>query len=631
MGFGFVKIGTYTPFVKVADVKQNVESIIKGINLAYDENVNVLIFPELSLTGYTSYDLFNYDVLKDGVVKGLGQIISATQGKKMLVCVGLPLVKGNLNYDVAGVICDGKLLAFIPKQNLCDYNSLYEKRYFAPAPSQNDYINFNGERVPFGNKVIFTYGESVRIAVEIGSDAVMPITPSSIHSISGANIILNLNAVGHVVGMDSNIRKRAESLSRSLNCAYALASAGLGESTTDGVFGGYNVIAENGKTLVQSDVFGMGLKTAYVDVDYLNFERQKMYNQQFPDNTEYVKIQFDMIEPTSLERQYSKTPFIPAKEYMDERAEEILNIQARALSSRLTYINAKTLVIGLSGGLDSTLAILVCAKAIKLANRSLKDIVAITMPCFGTTSRTFDNTIKLSKALGVTIKKIDIGKSVKRHLKDINHGVTLLDVTYENAQARERTQVLMDVANMTNGIVVGTGDLSEVALGWSTYNGDHMSMYGVNCSVPKTLVRHIVSFVAKNSKGKLKSTLLDILDTPVSPELLPPAEGEIAQKTEDIVGPYILHDFFLYHLIRRGSSPKKIFYIAKNTFAGEYDEQTILKWLKIFIKRFFMQQFKRSCVPDGVKVGSVALSPRGDWKMPSDATPSLWLEELEKM
>ena len=409
--------------------------------------------------------------------------------------------------------------------------------------------------------------------------------------------------------------------------------AGEGESTTDLVFAGHNIIAENGNVLATSKLFENGMTVADIDVGFIDYERSKIFNRHLETaREEYKIIAFDGLKSSeNFARVFDKTPFLPTENNaLSSRAELILSIQAEGLKKRVKHTSAKSLVIGLSGGLDSTLAILVAVTAMKKLGRNLKDVVAVTMPCFGTTSRTYENTIKLAKSLGVTLKKVDITKSVLRHLKDIKHGGNP-DVTYENAQARERTQVLMDIANMTGGLVVGTGDLSELALGWATYNGDHMSMYGVNSSVPKTLVRHIVKYYADSSRGKLKAVLYDILDTPVSPELLPPTDGEIAQKTEDIVGPYILHDFFLHCLIRRGYSPKKIYFVAVNTFKGEFDCATIKKWLQIFIRRFFSQQYKRSCVPDGVKIGSVALSPRGDWRMPSDASCSLWLKEISEL
>ena len=421
--------------------------------------------------------------------------------------------------------------------------------------------------------------------------------------------------------------------SRRLTAAYVYADAGDGESTTDAVFAGHDLIAENGSLLSETEPFDNGAALCEIDVGFLAFERTKTFNYDFgaKENGDYVKVGFSACSDELPERIFSKTPFVPAEtETLFCRAELILKMQAEGLKKRLVHTRVQTVVVGLSGGLDSTLAILVAVKAAILAGKSAKDVIAVTMPCFGTTSRTFDNTVKLSKALGVSLKKVDITKSVLRHLKDIKHGGET-DVTYENAQARERTQVLMDVANMTGGMVVGTGDLSELALGWATYNGDHMSMYGVNASVPKTLVRHLVKYCADRSRGKLKAVLYDILDTPISPELLPPKDGEISQKTEDIVGPYELHDFFLYHFIRRGSSPAKIYVLAKTAFDGDFDGETIKKWLKIFVRRFFAQQFKRSCLPDGVKIGSVALSPRGDWRMPSDAVCARWLAEAEEL
>ena len=634
MKFGYVKTGAYTPKIRVADVDFNVGEIIRGIDEAAKAGTEILVFPELCVTGYTAGDLFYSDLLLDSAAQGLKKIAAHTRGLKMLVFVGLPYKFGNLIYNVAAAVNDGKVLAFIPKTFLPNYNEFYEKRQFAPADGQNKQTEFFGETVPFGTHIIFSDVNcpSVRVAAEICEDlwAVKP--PSAEHALNGANIIVNLSCSNEVVGKKEYREQLIRSHSSRLNCAYVYADAGEGESTTDLVFGGHDVISENGKILSESALFTIGLTVAEVDVGYLDFIRRKTFNQNFNAENGYTQIKFSACNDSLPSRLYKKTPFVPAeKSMLENRARLILDMQAEGLKKRLFHTHAGAAVIGLSGGLDSTLAILVAVRAMRKLNRSVKDIIAVTMPCFGTTSRTYGNTVKLARALGVTLKKVDITKSVERHLKDIEHKEGVTDVTYENAQARERTQVLMDIANMYGGLVVGTGDLSELALGWATYNGDHMSMYAVNASIPKTLVRYIVGSVAENSRGKLKSVLKDILETPVSPELLPAENGKISQKTEDIVGPYELHDFFLYHFIRNGFSPEKIYYIAKLTFKGDYTEETILKWLKTFFRRFFNQQFKRSCIPDGVKVGSVALSPRGDWRMPSDAESALWLKQLENL
>lgn len=635
MKFGFVKIAAFTPEIKVADVKFNAENIKKGIAAAEKAGAEILVFPELCITGYTCDDLFGYDTLLSGAKAALKDVAEYTKGKNMLVFAGLPVKCGNLAYNVAAAVNDGKVLGFVPKTYLPNYNEFYEKRHFAPSPEQNTTVDFYGEKIPFGKNLIFCERENPRftVAAEICEDLWAVTPPSVEHALAGARIIVNLSASDETVGKAEYRRNLVKSHSARIVSAYVYADAGRGESTTDLVFAGHDIIAENGSVLKESALFENGLIISEVDLDYIDFERTKLFNQPFAVENDYEKIYFSASAPAAeLTREYRQTPFVPAvKAEVDSRAELILRMQAEGLKKRIEHTGAKSVVIGLSGGLDSTLALIVAVNAVKGLGRNLKDVIAVTMPCFGTTSRTFNNTLRLARAFGVTLKKIDISKSVTRHLKDIEHEEGVLDVTFENAQARERTQVLMDLANMSGGMVVGTGDLSEVALGWSTYNGDHISMYGVNSSVPKTLVRHLVEYYAALSRGKLKAVLADILDTPVSPELLPPEDGVISQKTEDIVGPYILHDFFLYHFVRRGCSPAKIYYLAEKTFKGSFGGETVLKWLKIFVRRFFTQQFKRSCVPDGVKVGSVALSPRGDWKMPSDAVYKLFSQELDNI
>lgn len=629
MKYGFVKVGAFTPQVKVAEVNFNVTQIIDGINCAKEQGVEVLVFPELSVTGATCGDLFYTDVLIDSAANGLKKIAAATENTDMLVFVGLPLKHNGLIYNAAAALNNGKVLGFIPKTAPLGYGEYSDSRYFAELRCDTE-VAFCGLKVPFGNKILFkeNSNEKFTVATEIGTDLWLPVSPSTNHALNGAEIIVNPSFTAETVGRAEYRRKIIESHTAKLACGYITASAGAGESTTDCVYAGHNVIAENGKILKESALFDTGLTVSEIDLSFIDFERGKVF-KSYVAKEEYTIIPFTAKSDAALTRVYEKTPFVPNVNELGGRAELILDMQAEGLKKRIEHARANCSVLGLSGGLDSTLAILVAVTAMKKLNRPFKDVIAVTMPCFGTTSRTYQNTLKLAKALGVTLKKVDITKSVTRHLKDIGHDVDTLDVTFENAQARERTQVIMDIANMNNGLVVGTGDLSELALGWATYNGDHMSMYGVNASVPKTLVRHIVSHYAAKSKGKLKAVLKDILDTPVSPELLPAENGEISQKTEDIVGPYILHDFFLYYFIRNGFSPQKIYYIAKYTFNGDFKDETILKWLKTFFRRFFIQQFKRSCVPDGVKVGSVALSPRGDWKMPSDASFELWLENLK--
>lgn len=641
MKYGFIKVAVITPEIRIADTEFNCERIKENIEKADKAGAELVVFPELSITGYTCGDLFYSETLLSGALKGLKEIADFTRGRKMLVFVGLPVKTNGLIYNVAAAVNNGEVLCLIPKTHLPNYNEFYEKRQFSAwnLSVENSIIEnapyFGGTPLTVCRNVVLADKTDNRFTVsaEICEDLWGVDVPSSFHAKNGANIMVNLSCSDETVGKAEYRKSLISVQSARLSCAYLYADAGEGESTTDLAFAGHNLIAENGNILAESKLFENGMIISDVDVGFIDYERAKLFNG-YTDGFKlpYRKIYFDGFKDgENIERVFDKTPFVPTETgERNSRAELILDIQSEGLKKRLKHTRAKTAVIGLSGGLDSTLAILVATRAMKKLGRNLKDIIAVTMPCFGTTSRTYENTVKLAKALGVSLKKVDITKSVLRHLKDIKHGGNT-DTTYENAQARERTQVLMDIANMTDGLVVGTGDLSELALGWATYNGDHMSMYGVNSSVPKTLVRYIVQYVADGSRGKLKAVLFDILDTPVSPELLPPDKGEIAQKTEDIVGPYILHDFFLFNMLRRGYSPKKLYFVAKQTFNGEYDDATILKWLKIFIRRFFAQQFKRSCVPDGVKVGSVALSPRGDLRMPSDACSLLWLKELAEL
>lgn len=635
MKFGFVKVAAVTPKINVADVEYNVKSIKESIKEANDLNAELMVFPELCVTGYTSGDLFYSEVLLKSAIDGIKEIAEFSAGIKSLIFVGLPFKKDGRLYNVAAAISGGKILGLIPKTFIPNYNEFYEKRYFNVFKGGICFVDLGfggGENVPFGTEIIFSdkTNKDFKVAAEICEDLWTATPPSVSHAVNGATVIVNLSCSDETIGKAEYRKDLVKMHSAKLTCGYVYADAGEGESTTDMVFAGHNVIAENGTVLNESELFKGGVTVAEIDVSFINYERSKTFNYDFGNKKEYLSVGFDADRGYLPERKYQRTPFVPEDDSaVYSRAELIISMQAEGLKKRIAATGAKTAVVGLSGGLDSTLAAIATVTAFKKLGKNLKDIIAVTMPCFGTTSRTFDNSVKLAKALQVTLKKVDITKSVLRHLKDIGHDIKNTDTTYENAQARERTQVLMDIANKTGGLVVGTGDLSELALGWATYNGDHMSMYGVNCSVPKTLVRHIVQYYAAKSRGKLKAVLTDILDTPVSPELLPPEEGEISQKTEDIVGPYVLHDFFLYNMIRKGFSPSKVYYIAKRTFDGEFDGQTIYKWLNIFIKRFFGQQFKRSCIPDGVKVGSVTLSPRGDWRMPSDACAKEWLKELK--
>ncbi len=634
MNLGYLKVATFTPEIKVGDVEFNLNSIKKGIDVAVRKGVRLLAFPELCLTGSTAGDLFFSKALLDSAKNTLKDLEKYTAGKDLVVLVGLPFLEGGLIYNACAVICNGTVLGLVPKTYMPDFNAVNEKRYFKSAENKISYVSLNKNdsksTVPFGKNIIFsnTEDENFKFAVEIGSDIDGLVSPSTYHAINGARLIVNLNASSARTLDLINRRAIIKSHSEKISCAYLLSNAGEGESTTDFVYSGHSIIAENGKILIESKPFDSGLTVADVDLEYIDFIRSKKYNQTFDlEQKQYCYVNFNLnANGVDFERVYDKTPFIvPGEE------EYQLSIQAQGLKKRIVHTNAKSVVLGLSGGLDSTLALIVAVKAVALAGKPLKDIIAVTMPCFGTSSRTLENSIRLAKSFGVTLKKVDITKAVKRHLRDIKHSEDVHDAAYENAQARERTQVLMDIANMYNGLVVGTGDLSELALGWATYNGDHMSMYAVNASVPKTLVRHLTNYYAENSKGKLKATLLDILDTPVSPELIPSNDDTIKQVTEDIVGPYVLHDFFLYNMLVNGFSPAKIYHVAVNSFKGEFDGATILKWLKTFVRRFFNQQFKRSCMPDGVMVTEVSLSPRGAYRMPSDAVSALWLKELEEI
>lgn len=633
MGFGYVRACAATPKVRVADVDFNKLSILRAISEARENGAALLVLPELCLTGYTCGDLFYSDVLLGGARCALAEIAAAAKESDLLIFVGLPLRKDGLIYNCAAVLNRGEVLAFVPKTFVPNYREFYEKRYFAPCPEENGFVSFGGKEVPFGKKLVFRARgfEDFTVSAEICEDlwAVKP--PSADHALAGANIIVNLSCSDETVGKSEYRRQLVSSHSARIVAGYVYADGGDGESSTDMVFAGDNLIAENGKILRSGTLFENKALFAEIDVGFIAYERSCLFNHGYRAAEGYRYIDFSCDDSvTVLTREYPKTPFVPAdKAELSSRAELILTMQAAGLKKRIEHVRAKTVVIGLSGGLDSTLALLVAARAMKSLGREPKDILGITMPCFGTTSRTFNNTVKLARALKITLKKIDIAKAVTRHLKDISHPLDLYDAAYENAQARERTQVIMDVANSTGGLVVGTGDLSELALGWTTYNGDHMSMYGVNASVPKTLVRYLVEYTAANSPSRLKTVLSNILETPVSPELLPAENGEISQKTEELVGPYILHDFFLYYMLRAGFSPRKTYAVAVKTFNGDFSPKTIYKWLETFVKRFFSQQFKRSCLPDGVKIGSVSLSPRGDWRMPSDAQAALWLKELE--
>lgn len=636
MRYGFIKVCAVTPEIKVADVKFNTEKIIEAVKESADNGSQLTVFPELCICGYTCGDLFNQSALLNGVENAVYEISRATEGIETLVFVGAPVVCEGKLYNCAVAICNGKILGVVPKTYIPDYGEFYEGRHFSTAPDKCSYITVGKQRgVPFGTEIIFQAENcpAFTVAAEICEDLWAPQSPSVKHTQAGANIVVNLSCSDETVGKADYRRDLVKMQSGKLICGYVYCDAGDGESATDMAFAGHNIIAENGSVLKESKLFDNGLIYSEIDVELLSADRRKMASSYYGREctADYKVCSFvTSVKEVNLSREFPKTPFVPSEgAKLSDRAELILSVQSKGLEKRLKHTLAKTAVIGISGGLDSALALLVTCRAFKSLNKDFKDIIAVTMPGFGTTAKTKNNSLALIKTLGVTEKVIPITDSVLQHFKDIGHDRDKLDVTYENSQARMRTLILMDIANQTNGLVVGTGDLSELALGWATYNGDHMSMYGVNVSVPKTLVKHLVQCEANRIGGECKGILESIINTEISPELLPPSDGEIQQKTEDLVGPYVLHDFFLYYAIRCGFTPEKIQFLAVNTFTGIYDGQTVNKWLKVFYKRFFNQQFKRSCLPDGVKVGSVALSPRGDWRMPSDATSRLWLDELD--
>ena len=638
MRHGFVKVAAATPDIRVADVEYNTENICRAIGEACERKAKIIVFPELCITGYTCGDLFTQDVLLEAARRALQHIAKYTEDKDILAFVGMPLaVRGKL-YNTAAALNRGKILGFTTKTFLPNYAEFYEMRQFTPGPDQAGYILFEGEQVLFGPQILFEASgmEDLIVSAEICEDVWSPVPPSIQAAIEGATVIVNCSASDETIGKDTYRRELIAGQSARLIAGYVYANAGEGESTTDVVFGGHNIIAENGAVLKEAARYKNEIIYSEFDLKRIVSERRKNTTfQADPDGT-LMRVPFTVEmekEDVELTRVFPKTPFVPSDESARaERCEEILTIQAMGLKKRLAHTNSRTAVVGISGGLDSTLALLVTARAFDMLGRDKKDIIAVTMPCFGTTDRTYQNACEMSKKTGATLREVPIAEAVNVHFRDIGQDPEEHDVTYENSQARERTQVLMDIANRTGGMVIGTGDMSELALGWATYNGDHMSMYGVNASVPKTLVRHLVKYAADETKDQeLKSVLYDVLDTPVSPELLPPKDGDIAQRTEDLVGPYELHDFFLYYMLRFGYEPAKIFRLAKRAFEGDYDGKVILKWLKTFCRRFFSQQFKRSCLPDGPKVGTVALSPRGDWRMPSDACAAVWMKELDEI
>ena len=635
MRHGFIKVAAATPDIRVADVDYNKGQIIKQMDEAAEAGAKIIVFPELCITGYTCSDLFLQDILLNSAKKALVEIAEHTKNLDALVFVGVPIAVGGELYNVAAALNHGNILGFTTKSFLPNYGEFYEMRQFRPGPKKAEKILFGGKEIPFGPQLLFVENQMANLIVsaEICEDVWSPVPPSIEAAREGATVIVNCSASDETIGKASYREALISGQSARLISGYIYANAGEGESTTDLVFGGHNLIAENGTILAEAKRFSNGIIYTEFDVQKIANERRK--NTTFTETQEHVlpRIPFGLEQTeTILTRTFPSRPFVPRDDQeRAKRCEEILTIQAMGLKKRLAHTHAKSAVVGISGGLDSTLALLVTAKAFDALELERSGITAVTMPCFGTTDRTYQNACKMSLKVGATLREVRIGDAVMQHFKDIGHDPQDHSVTYENSQARERTQVLMDIANQTGGLVIGTGDMSELALGWATYNGDHMSMYGVNASVPKTLVRHLVHYFADTCEdSSLKEVLYDVLDTPVSPELLPPKDGEIAQKTEDLVGPYELHDFFLYYFLRMGYEPGKIYRIAKLSFAGEYDDETIYKWLRTFCWRFFSQQFKRSCLPDGPKVGTVALSPRGDWRMSSDACVALWIQNLEK-
>ena len=639
MNQGFIRVAAATPKIKVADPEYNAGEILKLMSQGAADHTKVMVFPELSITGYTCGDLFLQNSLIAGAKEQLKVILEQSRDYDMISFVGLPWQHRGKLYNTAAVICRGELLGLVPKTHIPNYSEFYELRHFTPGRQTVTLIDWEGKLIPMGTNLLFacTTIPDLILAAEICEDVWACCPPSISHACAGATVIANCSASDETVGKDSYRDSLICGQSARLVCGYIYANAGEGESTQDLVFGGHNIIAENGTRLSVSRRFGHETIYADMDLERLAGERRRMTTypaRAMISPVSYTSVEFSLNrEPLKLRRFIDPAPFVPRDSgERNRRCEEILSIQAMGLKKRLEHTGITHAVLGISGGLDSTLALLVTARAFDMLRIPRDHILAITMPCFGTTDRTYHNACIMTERLGAKLREIDIKESVLSHFRDIGHDSDNRDVTYENSQARERTQILMDAANQVNGLVIGTGDMSELALGWATYNGDHMSMYGVNVSVPKTLVRHLVRYYADTCReDELKAVLLDVLDTPVSPELLPPDGGVISQKTEDLVGPYELHDFFLYYILRFGYSPAKIYRMANHAFGEEYEKETILKWLKVFYRRFFTQQFKRSCLPDGPKVGSVAVSPRGDLRMPSDASSRLWLKELEEL
>ncbi len=656
MNYGFVKVASAIPSLKVADCSYNIQQIESLIVQAEGKGVEIICFPELSICGYTCQDLFGQQLLLEKCEESLFKLLDFTRSLQIITIVGMPVMIGALLMNCAVVVQGGRILGVVPKTYLPNYKEFYEKRWFAPSTAVNDtQIHLCAQMVAFGRNLLF-HTQKTCFGIEICEDLWAPVPPSSELAMKGAEIIFNLSASNELISKHQYLLSLISQQSARCMAGYVYSSCGFGESTQDLVFAGNALIYENGTLIAQSKRFCLEEQMVISEIDTERLLTERRHNTTFSDNirltdtTNRMDIQCQTVNPAydfELTRWVNPHPFVPRGKALDERCEEIFAIQTSSLAKRIVHTGARSIVVGISGGLDSTLALLVCVKTMDMLKRPRKEVIGITMPGFGTTDRTYNNAMSLMESLGICIKEISIKESCIRHFIDINHDINVHDVTYENAQARERTQVLMDVANQCNGFVVGTGDLSELALGWCTYNADHMSNYGVNASIPKTLVKYLVKWVAQNSVDpESKNTLIDIIDTPISPELIPANEkGEIQQKTEDLVGPYELHDFFLYHFLRLGFRPAKILYLAQQAFTkqphptdpedgmsvGSYDDETIQKWLHTFCRRFFTQQFKRSCLPDGPKVGSVSLSPRGDWRMPSDASSSDWLSDLGTM
>lgn len=627
---GFIKVAAATPKIKVADPAYNTEEILKIIDETEKNGASILVFSELTISGYTCGDLFLQQPLLTECKNQLLRIVKATEKKDMLVVVGCPIIVNQKLYNCAVVINRGEILGIVPKTHLPNYSEFYELRHFTSGEGLDEMVMIGDEYITVCANQVFTCENipELVIACEICEDLWVPLPPSTYHAMAGATVICNPSASVETTTKESYRRSLVSNQSARLLAAYIYADAGEGESTQDVVYSGHHLICENGSVLAEAKRFTNEIVYADIDVQKLAAERRKMTS--FPGGKvgDYIEQTFSLkIKENKITRTFPKAPFVPDnQDERDKRCDEILSLQSMGLKKRLEHTNCKHAVVGISGGLDSTLAVLVTARAFDLLDIPRENLICVTMPCFGTTDRTYQNAVSLIKELGATLKEVRIEKAVRQHFADIGHDENNHDVTYENSQARERTQILMDMANQYNGMVIGTGDMSELALGWATYNGDHMSMYAVNCSVPKTLVRYLVLYYAETTENKkLSEVLKDVLDTPVSPELLPPVDGVISQKTEDLVGPYELHDFFLYYMLRFGFPKAKLYRMAKLTFDGVYDDETIKKWLDKFYWRFFSQQFKRSCLPDGPKVGSVAVSPRGDLRMPSDASPSAWL------